>query len=276
MIVNAEFRLMSDRRDGLLLAMGQILMENDFIIRRKRLTPGVTPGGAMLFVSVSGPQSKLLVLEEAIATHPLIRGFEMEVREVVEGVLPSAVAAQNAGTTPSAVSELAVAPSPVADPSPQTGLAVPDASGIDRDLAEAILPKIAGAYPAILQPLTALEQALRPEHYEATMYHVGLRVGTWVYKRDFALGGRLELTDAVRRIALPALRQVMKVELAGDTLQVMDSPFCGTGQPGQCCHFVRGMLGGLLGMADGSEHLTVWETRCRNTGADACHFVPQS
>jgi predicted hydrocarbon binding protein len=104
------------------------------------------------------------------------------------------------------------------------------------------------------------------------MRYIGQRVGAWVYKRDFALGGRLALAEAVRRIALPAMRQLVQAEVHGDLLHVANSPFCRRGQTGHCCHFLRGMLDGLLADTHGGEHLLVVETQCRNTGADTCTF----
>ncbi|MFD0319858.1 V4R domain-containing protein [Lysobacter gummosus] len=140
---------------------------------------------------------------------------------------------------------------------------------------ETLLPQLARNYPNILLQLVALERELPPAQREATLRYIGQRVGAWVYKRDFALGGQLPLADSVRRIALPAMRQLVQAELHEDVLKVRNSPFCHRGESGECCHFLRGMLGGLLEGQHGA-HVHVVESQCRNTGAETCRFEFES
>lgn len=251
-MVDVEFRVVGDRREGLLLALGQIVIAGGFTLLRQRLVTG--NDGVELTMVVRGPSRRLLQLEENLGSHPLVRSFE-------------STQAGSANTTSAPVRT-----------SVGSSVAVPgdSASAISQSAithrVEALLPQLARDYPNIFLHLRALEYEMHPEQYESALCYIGQRVGAWVYKRDFALGGRLSLTDAVRFIALPAMRQIVQAGLEADSLQVTNSPFCHRGQPGACCHFLRGMLGGLLGNAHGVDGLQVVESECRNTGADVCSF----
>lgn len=248
-MVDVEFRVVSDRREGLLLALGQAVIVNGFTLLRQRMAGG--GDGVVLTMLVRGPQAQLLALEECLGTHPLVRSFE--------------------ASRPHGLPAPVEAPPDVADaPSPIRTNTLPSLS--DSRRIEALLPRLAQDYPNIFIPLLALERELRPDQREAALRYIGQRVGTWVFKRDFAKEGPLPLHDAVRRIGLPALRQIVQAEMAGQALHVSDSPFCHRGTQGACCHFLRGMLGGLLGGPHGADGLRVVETRCRNAGAATCTF----
>lgn len=246
-MVDVEFRVVSDRREGLLLALGQAVIANGFTLLRQRMTTGHE--GVVLTMLVRGPRTSLLQLEECLGTHPLVRSFEAG--------QPRADAVE--------------APPEVPDPnSPTRTNTLPSAA--DSRRIEALLPQLARDYPNIFIPLLALERELDAEQREPALRYIGQRVGAWVYKRDFALGGHLTLADAIRHIGLPALRQLVQAEMHEDHLHVRNSPFPHRGQHGACCHFLRGMLGGLLGGPHGTEGLRVIERQCRNTGAEICSF----
>lgn len=246
-MVDVEFRVVSDRREGLLLALGQAVIANGFTLLRQRMTTGHE--GVVLTMLVRGPRTSLLQLEECLGTHPLVRSFEAG--------QPRADAVE--------------APPEVPDPnSPTRTNTLPSAA--DSRRIEALLPQLARDYPNIFIPLLALERELDAEQREPALRYIGQRVGAWVYKRDFALGGHLTLADAIRHIGLPALRQLVQAEMHEDHLHVRNSPFPHRGQHGACCHFLRGMLGGLLGGPHGTEGLHVIERQCRNTGAEICSF----
>ncbi|MGO1070793.1 V4R domain-containing protein [Lysobacter sp. CA199] len=266
-MVDVEFRVVSDRRDGLLLALGQVVIANGFTLLRQRMLN--SEEGVVLVMIVRGPAESLLMLEEKLGTHHLVQSFEASPYEPA----PSAPAP---------------APAPRAASSGNTAAAVASAGGgtggaaaghatapIDTQRVETLLPQLARNYPNILLQLVALERELPPPQREATLRYIGQRVGAWVYKRDFALGGQLPLADSVRRIALPAMRQLVQAELHDDVLRVRNSPFCHRGESGECCHFLRGMLGGLLEGQHG-VHVHVIESQCRNTGAEACRFEFES
>lgn len=256
-MVDVEFRVVSDQRDGLLLALGQTIIANHFTLLRQRMAR--SEEGVVLTMLVRGPESGLLMLEERLGTHHMVHSFETTraagmPEHQVQPPTSRVPAAQAAPSTP------------IAPGRSDTPAAAPDSRRV-----EALLPQLARDYPSILIHMLALERELPPEQRESTLRYIGQRVGAWVYKRDFALGGRLPLADATRRIALPAMRQVVQAEMQGETLQVRNSPFCDRGEHGACCHFLRGMLGGLLAGTQG-DVVQVIESQCRNTGAEACHF----
>lgn len=247
-MVDVEFRVVSDRREGLLLALGQAVIAHGYTLLRQRMAGG--NDGVVLTMLVRGPQLGLPTLEECLGTHPLVRSLEA-MQPGVDGRVE--------------------APPDVSDrQSPTRTGALPTLA--DSRLIESLLPRLAQDYPNIFVPLLALERELAADQREPALRYVGQRVGAWVYKRDFALGGHLSLGDAIRHIALPAMRQIVQAEVHDNVLHVRNSPFCHRGQQGACCHFLRGMLGGLLGGPHGTDGLHVIESRCRNTGAQICSF----
>ncbi|MCF7221737.1 4-vinyl reductase [Marilutibacter chinensis] len=250
-MVDVEFRVVSDRREGLLLALGQTVIANGFTLLRQRMAGCAE--GVLLTLLVRGPEANLLMLEERLGTHHLVKSFE------------SGPAAEAEAAAPPPLQPAASVPADAA------GAATPAEPSIATRRVETLLPQIARSYPNINILVQALRTELPPAQREPTLTHVGQRVGTWVYKRDFALGGRLSLHDALRRIAVPAVRQLVHAELEGDALVVDNSPFFQAGQ-GASCHFLRGMLEGLLGGPHGTDGLVAIERECRGAGAGVCRF----
>ena len=267
-MVDVEFRVVSDRRDGLLLALGQVVIANGFTLLRQRMLN--SEEGVVLVMVVRGPAEALLMLEERLGTHHLVQSFEASPYEPASAAPAPAMAERNGASThaPAAVAPSAHTAAPVTYAAAPAATAAP----IDTQRVETLLPQLARNYPNILLQLVALERELPPTQREATLRYIGQRVGAWVYKRDFALGGQLPLADSVRRIALPAMRQLVQAELHEDVLKVRNSPFCHRGETGECCHFLRGMLGGLLEGQHGADGVRVVESQCRNTGAESCRF----
>lgn len=249
-MVDVELRVVSDRREGLLLALGQTVIAHGFGLLRQRMTGD--EDGVVLTMLVRGAGTALPALQDALDRHPLVRGYE-------------AAATLDPTATPGDESAC-VAHSP--------DRALPSAADAAR--IEALLPQLARDYPNIFVPLLGLERELGVEQREPVLRYIGQRVGAWVYRRDFALGGQLSLGDAVRHIALPAMRQIVQTELHEGALRIRNSPFCHRGTHGACCHFLRGMLGGLLAGPDEDEPVQVVERECRNTGAQICSFEFQN
>ncbi|BAV95585.1 putative hydrocarbon binding protein [Lysobacter enzymogenes] len=266
-MVDVEFRVVSERRDGLLLALGQVVIANGFTLLRQRMLN--SDEGVVLVMVVRGPADQLLVLEEKLGTHHLVQSFEASPYEGAPSAPPPVARANghNGHGDGHAPPVATPAPAPAAQAAPAPAGAAP----IDLQRVETLLPQLARNYPNILLQLVALERELPPAQRESTLRYIGQRVGAWVYKRDFALGGQLPLGDSVRRIALPAMRQLVQAELQDDVLRVRNSPFCHRGEHGECCHFLRGMLGGLLEGQHGGS-VRVVESQCRNTGAETCRF----
>lgn len=248
-VVDVQFRVVSDRRDGLLLALGQTVIAAGFNLLRQRMVN--SDEGVVLTMVVRGPENALLQLEEKLGTHHLVNSFEASPVEAPDN--PAPAPARPATAVKPAAAEIATA-------------------AMDMKRVETLLPQLARNYPNIFIQLLALEHDLPAPQRESTLRYIGQRVGAWVYKRDYALGGHLQLADAVKHIALPAMRQLLHAELQDDVLRVKNSPFCHRGEHGACCHFLRGMLGGLLAGPHGTDEVRVAETHCRNTGAENCSF----
>ncbi|BDU14930.1 4-vinyl reductase [Lysobacter auxotrophicus] len=244
--MDVEFRVVSDRREGLLLTLGQLVIAHGFALLRQRMAGG--EDGVVLTMLVRGPQQNLATLEECVATHPLVSSFE--------------------ATRPHEAMPDPATPSPTP---PHRCAATPPCAADSRRI-DALVPHLTREYPNIFVPLLELERELPDEHRELALLDLGQRIGAWVQARDFAAVQTPTTCDAVRRVALPAMRQIVQAQLQGEALHVSDSPFCHRGDRGACCHFLRGMLGGLLGGAHGPDAPRAVETRCRNEGAQTCVF----
>lgn len=252
-MADIEFRLVSDRREGLLLELGRLIVASGFTLQRQRMLR--TDEGVMLTMVVRGPESNLLMLEDRLGSHPLVQSFESGPVDPAP-----AVAAPAAESRPRAAAEAA----------PADQGAPPDPARV-----EAVLTSLARDFPDIFSRVLAFEHELSPPHREASTRYVGTRLGAWIYKRDFGLGARFNLVESVKHIALPAMRQLLRdTDLSGDSLRIRSSPFTGINlHRGPSCHFLRGCLEGLLNEPGHLGRPRVLETFCRNTGADACVFT---
>lgn len=257
-MADIEFRVVSDRREGLLLELGRLVIASGFTLQRQRIAK--TDEGAVLTMTVRGPESNLLGLEDRLGSHPMVLSFE---------ALPPDAAPGGAAAPPPAEQRARVAGVPS-----DNGAAAPTA-GPDHARAEVMLPILAREYPNVLERVLAFEHGLPPAQREATTRYAGSRLGAWIYKREYALGARLNLVDSVKHIAVPAMRRLLHdVEMHGGTLRVANSPFATTSlYRGASCHFLRGCLEGLLNEPGHLGRPRVLETFCRNTGAEACTFT---
>jgi len=258
-----EVRVVSERREGLLVELGRVVTEYGHVLVRQRLVPDAQ--GACLTLLLRGPDERQLALEEALGTHPRVLSFESS--------RPAFAAGDAAGTAsaPMApVAPLIEAARPAPPPLPAQD-AAPLAVGADVARVERMLPNLAKDYPRIFPWLINLEYAVADEARDASLYLAGRRTGAWVYKRDFALGAKLGMTDALRRIAVPALRGLVTVEQHDHQLHLRGCPLC---QPGGASggRFFCGFIEGLL--TDSVETPTVFvrETSCHSSGAAMCVF----
>ena len=265
------------------MELGQTVMTCGFSLVRQRLAE--SNEGVSLNFAARGPEAAALELEDRIATHRRVRSYESMMHEVAppappkvaappartgthyapppshsapQGAFQSAHGGQINGRTPEFGERSAV-------PAPRPAY--------DRSRLEILLPKLAADYPQILPRLVLLEQDVPVEEHDGVLRYVGSRVGAWVYKRDFALGARLGLHDAVRHIVLPATRQLLPADIDDDGLRVKASPFCGNGQHGRTCHFFRGFFEGLINTSRTEKPANIEEAHCRNSGASYCVFT---
>ena len=256
-VIDIEFRIVSDSREGLLLQLGRAVAAHGFTLQRPRMAR--IDNGVMLIVIARGPEANVLALQDKLGSHPMVHSFE-------------------ASEPNASLGDTAVAPVPTPlraqPPSPPRPAADASAGLADKSLIEPLLGAIVSAYPNMLDRLTAFERTLPANQREPTMLHIGGRLGAWIYKRDFALGARLALPETIRNIALPGVRQILRgAEMSGDSIRIPNSPFCGLGMHrGHSCHFLVGCLQGLLNESDHLGRVHVTETLCRNSGSAACSF----
>ena len=228
-MIQLEVQVVSHHREGLLVELGRVVHAHGYTVLRQRLTTG-QGGEAQLILLMRGPAERQMALEEALATHARVHSFEAMLQDgATSNGTPSMLGPALSGT-----STRAPAPAPA------------PAAAADSRKVEAVLPQIAKDYPKIFPWLLELERGVASEARTASLHQAGRRTGTWVYKRDFALGAKLQLHDAVKRIALPALRALTAVEMQGEHLRLSGHPLAQPGaQPG--CRFFCGYLEGLLG-----------------------------
>jgi hypothetical protein len=257
-----ELKIVSDHRDGLLIALGEVLVANRFLLLRHRRMN--TDAGVLMSLVVQGPEASLLTLEEQLGTHWMVKSLEAGPYD------PNAAASL---TPPAPVAGTPLASAPPAQAQTQTSASGSNGAA-DKKRIEALLPQVARDYPQIFGAVMGLERNMEPSQREASMRYVGARVGAWVYKRDFALGARLPLSDSIKHIALPAMRQLLPTELEGETLSTGSSPFCGMERStAPQCHFLRGFLEGSLNECGYLGMVRVSEVACRANGSDSCKFV---
>lgn len=134
---------------------------------------------------------------------------------------------------------------------------------------EQVLPKIIRDYPQIFPHLLKLDHAVAAAAREASLLLAGQRMGVWACEGNDASVEILDLREAVRRIAIPALGALVDLEHHGDQLHIRHSPLCvEDGRSG--CVFFSGYLEGLLTRATASSALSIFSVCCRSWGADAC------
>jgi predicted hydrocarbon binding protein len=232
-------RIRAERREGLILEIGKIIAGLGFKASAQRMkTEG--PEDTVIEVEADGPKEAVLTLQDRLVSYPGVKS--LEVTELARG----------AGAKPQGRDARSGPP-----------------VNIERQL-----PLLAAEYPQIFARLLTIERGLDPDERPEIMQRIGQRVGAWVYKRDYALGGRLPKSECLKRILIPALRNLATVELVGEQISIRTSPFCGTRQDGtERCHFFVGYIEGMLREAGLGSGLTVTESECRAAGASTCVFM---
>ncbi|WP_346839103.1 hypothetical protein [Microbulbifer sp. SAOS-129_SWC] len=255
--MEVEFTILSDRREGLLRELGNVIIQSGFSLLRQRMS--TVDVGVQLWLRVSGREDRLLELEERLGSHRLVLSFESE-HQVTSGKPKAAPAPRPAAA--------AKRPAQGAGSNLRSGGTAGPAVG----QVEAELPGLAKEYPRIFPRLLGLQGKLPDGQKSSSMEFAGRRVGSWVYKRDYALGGKLDLSSALKQIALPALRNILSADLKENSVRVKNNPLC---MPGSRCRngeFFCGFLHGLLDESGVGGQITVREIYCRSDGAEDCVF----
>jgi predicted hydrocarbon binding protein len=139
---------------------------------------------------------------------------------------------------------------------------------------EAAAHDIVAAFPDVAERVRALARSLPPAARAATLSALGERLGRREYQRGYALGSPLKLDLALRRMVLPAVRQLAKADLEGSALRLSACPFCtALRSEGRGCDFLVGFARGLLHAAPATADTAVRETRCRAAGDPYCELA---
>ncbi|MBT2145475.1 MULTISPECIES: hypothetical protein [unclassified Rhodanobacter] len=305
-MIELEIQGLSESRKGLLMEVGRLALASGFALQRQRLVQG--EHGILLSVIVRGPPRARRTLEAALDgcdRFISVKVFPYTEDEPRPHFAISHKRARPTVVAPPAPAGPAFTPAvPVATPSPgvasppaprqaaspepefefiqptprppapvksvETALFVepvalaPDEAAVDKALRD-----LERDYPRVLPQLLALRHAVAADAREPSLALAGRRVGTWVFGREYALDGGLDLREAVERLGIPALRALVEVDQQGMQLHIHDSPLCAEeGQSG--CGFFSGFLEGLLGPAIAPGGLSIFPVCCRSYGADEC------
>jgi len=236
-----------------------------FAASHKRVGPAaVVPPAA----AVPSPAPALVA--EPVA--PMAKG---RIRDVEAVATASPVAAPEPSPEPSTEPEFefilptpripAPAPAPVVTtPFVELVPLEPDAAAVEKALRE-----LEYDYPRIMPQLLALACSVAAGARESSLALAGQRTGAWLFAREHALEGGLDLREAIERMGAPALRALVEVDQQGGQLHIHDSPLC-TEDGRSGCGFFSGFLEGLLGPAIAPGGLSIFPVCCRSYGADEC------
>lgn len=253
-VVEYEFTLSAVRREGLLLEVARIFGAHGYTTLKQKLSE--SNGSSTLTAAVRGPEERISELQEQLAGSELIAAFEVARLERHSPAPASRFVASASGE-------------PAAPPAAKASAAPRRAVDVERELQQ-----LAAEFPSVLPRLLAIERALSDDQREETMHAIGRRLGAWVYKRDFSLGGRLPLGPSIKRIGVPALKAITTADVEGNELRIAASPFGGVGRSDvPRCHFFRGYLEGVLAECGDGRAVVSHETRCRGMGHDSCTFT---
>jgi predicted hydrocarbon binding protein len=243
-----EIIVACEPRGGLVFELATLLNATGFKMVEQHCIEN-SPTSATYTVKARGPSASISALQSKFQTAPFVQRFELS-------VAGKKLAAGNTVTPAQAKPVVRTNVSANAGPVDQAGL-------------DANLPKIAASYPKVIPLLENFFNALSPESKPATMRATGMRVGAWVYKRDFALGARMEMADFLRRVAVPAGKALVDVETDGSNLYLRKSPFAKPSDRSQC-QFFAGFFSSLASEAKNLGDVHFEETQCCAMGADRC------
>lgn len=242
-MVELEIRVLSNRREGLLVELGRVVVASGFALLRQRVYQDTH--GAWLVMVVRGEVERQFGLEEMLVTHNRVLSFE--------ATMLTPGTAQAGAVPPPRAPNGAVSGTP----------AQPAQLGPDVHRVESVLPQLARDYPKIFPWLLALEHEVAADAREASLLLAGRRTGTWVFKRDYEMGGKLGLVEAIKRIASPALRALVTVDVRDRHIHIQDCPLCPPGGHSGC-NFFKGFLEGMLGASSSPQAVFVRNLYCRS------------
>lgn len=248
-MIELEIQTLSDRREGLLVELGRVVVASGFTLLRQRVYQDNQ--GAWLVMVVRGEAERQLGLEELLATHNRVLSFEATL------LAPGAAAQTSIASALPPRASNGVA-NGVTSPPPSLAAIGPDVRKV-----ESMLPQLARDYPKIFPWLLTLEHEVAAEAREASLLLAGRRTGIWVYKRDYEMGGKLGLIDSIKRIASPALRALVTIDVRERHFHIQNCPLCPLGGYSGC-KFFSGFLEGMLGASAAPQTVFVRNVHCRS------------
>ncbi len=232
--------ILVSRRPGLLAQIVAALVRDGCKLLRQAVSPAEDPALQRFTLTVDGPEATVQNLSRLLLRFGDVEG-----------------------------------PAPVPHVAAMAPMAPTAAMGAPRPAdVEAAVGEIVATFPDVAERVRALARSLPAGSRSETLSSLGERLGRREYQRSYALGSPLKLEQALRRMVLPAVRQLAKVDLEGSTLRLSDCPFCAASRddaPG--CEFLVGFARGLLRAAPATAGAVVREARCRAAGGPFCELV---
>lgn len=151
----------------------------------------------------------------------------------------------------------------------------PEAIQAEALAVEQAVQPIVDAYPDLVGPVMDFEESLPDDERQAAVRVLGHQVGEAVFERRYSsMNIPASIAQALGMVAVPAVSPFAIADSQDNRLDVLACPFCrNVSAASPRCHFLSGLIEGLLTSVPGLEDVEVAETQCRAQGNDTCSFV---
>ncbi len=156
-----------------------------------------------------------------------------------------------------------------------TPVAAEDVKTILKSYGEQVIEK----FPDINEYLTGIDHQLAPSNKEEILTKLGKGIGRWQCKKNYALGGLLDLDKTLERMLWLSLNDFLSIEASGNMIAVSDCPHCSGQQvvdTQPSCFFIIGYIQGFLGFLEHLPVTTVIQLHSKATGHKSCDFEIRS
>lgn len=146
----------------------------------------------------------------------------------------------------------------------------PNAQNQLNDLAKSI----AESYPDIIKSVFEFESSVQANMRDATLYELGQHTGRYIFNSKFKkyrVNGSISV--ALSQLVLPALRPFTIADSSRMEVRLSLSPFAlNRHSSSPQCHFISGLIAGLLNSPPDAIPVHVNESACRAQGKEQCIF----
>jgi predicted hydrocarbon binding protein/predicted regulator of Ras-like GTPase activity (Roadblock/LC7/MglB family) len=151
----------------------------------------------------------------------------------------------------------------------------PEAIQDEEPPMDLVLHGIVDAYPDVVRPVMDFEQSLPDGKRQSALNALGQRAGEAIFQRRYSsMNVPAAIPQVLEMVAVPAVSPFAIANSQGNSLDVLACPFCrNLSASSPRCHFLAGLVEGLLKSVPGLEDAEVTETRCRARGDDTCSFL---